>query len=116
MPPDGWGVLVGRVENTYGRPLEEQLVQIHSIETGQRWDVWTYAIGTVHSDAFYGENFVISDLPAGPYEIQIDFAGHPMTAQFWLDPGKTNFFTFKGRQGFIVQPTPTPVNLASPPS
>lgn len=116
VPPDGWGVLVGRVENTYRRLLEEQLVQIHSLETGQRWDVWTYATGTVHSDEFYGENFVISDLPAGPYEIRIDFAGHPMTAQFWLHPGKTNYFTFKGRQGFIVQPTPTPVNLASPPS
>ncbi len=116
VPPDGWGVLVGLVENTYGRPLEEQLVQIYSLETGQRWDVWTYATGTVHPDEFYAENFVISDLPTGPYEIRIDFAGHPMTAQFWLDPGKTNYFTFKGRQGFIVQPTPAPVNLASPPS
>jgi murein DD-endopeptidase MepM/ murein hydrolase activator NlpD len=116
VPPEGWGVLVGQVEDTYGRPLEEQLVQIMNLETGQRWHVWTYAKGTVRPDDFYQENFVMSDLPEGPYEVRVDFVGRPMTAQFWLEPGVTNLFTFNGRSGFTISPKPTPVNLISPPT
>jgi murein DD-endopeptidase MepM/ murein hydrolase activator NlpD len=115
-PPIGWGVLAGRVEDTFGNLLKEYFVQIYSIETGERWDVWTYAEGTIHSDDFYGENFVISDLPAGPYEVRIDFAGRSYTAQLYLYPGQTNFIVFRGRGGFNVEPTPTPVDLTKPPN
>ncbi len=114
-PPIGWGVLAGQVEDTFGNLLKEYLVQIYSIESGERWDVWTYAEGTIHSDDFYGENFVISDLPAGPYEVRIDFAGRSFAAQFYLYPGQTNFIVFRGRSGFNVEPTPTPVDLTKPP-
>ena len=116
VPPDGWGALAGRVENSFGGDLREQLIQIRSLETGQRWDVWTYAEGTVHPDDYYNENFVISDLPAGPYEVRIDFVGRPFTAQFLLLPGRVNFLTFHGRDGFVIEPTPTPVDLTHPPS
>jgi murein DD-endopeptidase MepM/ murein hydrolase activator NlpD len=115
VPPEGWGVLVGKIKNTNGKPLEEFPVKIRSLESERQWNGWTYAKGTVRPDSFYDENFVISDLPAGPYEVQVDFAGHPMTAQFWLYPGQTNFITFHGRNGFVIQPSPTPVNLISPP-
>lgn len=115
VPPEGWGVLAGRVFDSYGRRLREQLVQITSLENGQRWDVWTYSDGTIHSDDFYEENFVISDLPEGPYEVRIDFAGRPMTAQLWLKPGQVNLITFHGRYGFTVEPTPTPIDLITPP-
>jgi len=114
-PPIGWGVLAGRVEDSFGSLLKEYLVQIFSIETGERWDVWTYAEGTIHSDEFYDENFVISDLPAGPYEVHIDYVGRTFTTQFFLYPGQTNFLVFLGRSGFNIEPTPTPVNLAVPP-
>ncbi len=116
VPPDGWGVLAGRVENSFGGDLREQLVQIRSLETNQRWDVWTYAEGTIHPDDYYNENFVISDLPAGPYEVRVDFVGRPFTAQFLLLPGRVNFLTFQGRGGFVIEPTPTPVDLTHPPS
>ncbi|HEY44835.1 MAG TPA: peptidoglycan DD-metalloendopeptidase family protein [Anaerolineae bacterium] len=114
-PPIGWGVLAGRVEDSFGSLLKEYLVQIYSIETGERWDVWTYAEGTIHSDEFYSENFVISDLPAGPYEVHIDFIGRSFTTQLYLYPGQTNFLVFRGRSGFNIEPTPTPVNLTVPP-
>lgn len=114
-PPEGWAVLAGRVEDSWGRPLQEQLVQIRSIETAQRWDVWTYVNRTIHPDAFYQENFVISDLPAGPYEIQVDFVGKAYVAQLLLHPGQTNFIIFGGRNGYIIEPTPTPPDLSSPP-
>jgi murein DD-endopeptidase MepM/ murein hydrolase activator NlpD len=115
VPPIGWGVLAGRVEDSFGNLLKEYLVQIYSIETGERWDVWTYAEGTIHSDEFYGENFVISDLPAGPYEVKIDFVGRTFTTQLYLYPGQTNFLVFRGRSGFNVEPTPTPIDLTLPP-
>ncbi len=114
-PPIGWGVLAGRLEDTYGNLLKEYLVQIYSIDSGERWDVWTYAEGTIHADDFFRENFVISDLPAGPYEIRVDFAGRSFSTQLYLYPGQTNFIVFRGRNGFNVEPTPTPVDLTNPP-
>jgi len=116
VPPEGGGVLAGRVSDSIGRPMAEQLVQIFSLETGQRWDVWTYALETVHPDDRYRENFVISDLPAGPYEVRIDFAGHTSFAQMLVLAGQTNIFEFNGRKGFIVEPTPTPGAGFAPPT
>ncbi len=115
VPPEGWGVLAGRVMDSSGRPLAEQLVQIRSLETDKRWEVWSYALDTVHSDDGYGENFVISDLPAGPYEVRVDYAGHAYTAQLLLVPGRTNFLTFRGRSGFQLEATAEPARAASPP-
>lgn len=110
VPPEGWGVLAGRLENTYGRSLLEFLLQIESLETGQRWNVWSYADeATLHPDSYYNENFAISDLPAGPYEVQINFAGHNYTAQFYLEPGRVNYIEFHGRDGFIVDAIPEPL-------
>jgi murein DD-endopeptidase MepM/ murein hydrolase activator NlpD len=110
VPPEGWGVLAGRLENTYSRLLVEQLVQITSLENGQSWNVWSYADeATLHPDDYYNENFAISDLPGGPYEVQINFAGHTYTAQFYLEPGRVNYIEFHGRDGFLIDAAPTPV-------
>ncbi len=116
VPPEGWGVLVGRVEDSWGRLLPEVMVQIRSLETDRRWNVWTYAReDTIHADDYYNENYAISDLPAGPYEITYNFVGHSFSAQFWLEPGKVNIVHFFGRDGFDVLPAPTPVSLDQPP-
>lgn len=110
VPPEGWGVLAGRLENTYGRPLFEFLLQIRSLETGQSWNVWSYAEeATLHPDTYFNENFAISDLPAGPYEVQINFAGRTHTAQFYLEPGRVNYIEFRGRNGFAVDATPASI-------
>jgi murein DD-endopeptidase MepM/ murein hydrolase activator NlpD len=116
VPPEGWGVLAGRICDSLGRPMPEQLVQIYSLETGQRWDVWTYALETVHPDDHYRENFVISDLPAGPYEVRVDFAGHASSAQMLVLAGQTNLFEFDGREGFVVEPTLMPASGDAPPT
>jgi murein DD-endopeptidase MepM/ murein hydrolase activator NlpD len=115
-PPEGWGVLAGRVLDTLGRPLPERLVQIRSLETGQRWDVWTYALETVRPDDRYAENFVIGDLPSGPYEVTINHVGRNFTAALFVHPGQTNFLIFRGRDGFAFEPTPTPGEPAKPPT
>lgn len=115
VPPEGWAVLAGQVLDTGGNQLPEKLIQIRSIETDNEWEVWTYTNVTIHSDPTYNENFVISDLPAGPYEITIDFIGRSFIAEMFLHPGQTNFFIFTGRNGFAVYPTPTPPDFTSPP-
>ena len=103
VPAEGWGVLAGRVQDTWGRNLAEYLVQIKSLETEQIWDVWTYAIGTIQADEYYQENFVIGDLPEGSYQIQIDFAGRSYTTFLYMKPGQTNFVEFNGRRGYTME-------------
>jgi murein DD-endopeptidase MepM/ murein hydrolase activator NlpD len=115
VPPEGWAVLAGIVFDTYGSRLPEQLIQIRSIETDKTWDVWTYNKETVHPDDLYGENFVISDLPAGPYEITIDFIGRSFIANMYLYPGQTNFLIFRGRDGYTIEPSSSIYDLSKPP-
>ena len=115
VPAEGWGVLAGKVENTYGTELPEFLVQIRSLETEQIWEVWTYARGTVVPDEFYQENFVISDLPAGAYAVQIDFSGRSYVTYLYLNPGQTNTVTFAGRLGFLEESAKPALDLQQPP-
>lgn len=116
VPAEGWGVLAGRVQDTWGRSLTEYLVQIKSIETEQIWDVWTYAPGTIQPDEHYQENFVIGDLPEGAYQLQIDFAGRSYTSFLYLKPGQTNFVEFNGRRGYTMEDDLAPLaRTDSPP-
>jgi murein DD-endopeptidase MepM/ murein hydrolase activator NlpD len=115
VSPRGWGVLAGRIMDTLGRPLDEAMVQITSKTTGRVYDVLTYAPDTVHPDDYYGEDFVVSDLPAGVYEVYISFTGHPFTTELYVHPGMTNLVAFAGRHGFIAPEPSAPVS-SKPPS
>jgi murein DD-endopeptidase MepM/ murein hydrolase activator NlpD len=110
-PPEGWGVLAGRALNTSGLPLYQYPVHVKSVETGQEWTVFSRE-DTVNSDSPYGENFVLGDLPAGPYEVSVEFVGRRHTSWLFVLPGQTNFVVFKGREGFKIEPTPTPAARA----
>lgn len=112
VPPEGWGVLAGRVLSTWGRLIPETTVRVTSVDTGQEWEVLTYALDTIHADPVYQENFVLGDLPAGPYEVRIVYAGRAYSAWLFVLPGQTNFVTFRGQGGFRVEPTPAPAPLA----
>lgn len=114
-PPEGYSVLAGQITNTYGVPLTEQLIQIKNIETGQRWDVWTYLQTLANPDERYLENFVISDLPAGPYEIRVDYFGLKFITQLLLDPGRTNILNFRGWDGFEYESDIDSQNQLIPP-
>lgn len=104
VPAEGWGVLAGRIMSTWGYAMEERLLQLTHLESGERWDVWTYKRDTVHGDDYYQENFVIGDLPEGPYEAYISYWGAPFRAQFYLYPGQTNLIEFRGIEGFTIEP------------
>jgi len=115
-PPQGWGVLVARVMNTSGQPLQGQTISVRSKEDNQHWSVNTYTQGAVVSDVYYQENMVLGDLPAGKYEVWIPFAGSTYNLDIEIKPGMISYFTFKGRNGFKTELPATPHLEFTPPS
>ncbi len=118
-PPQGWGVLAGRVMSS-NRELAHTLpVNIRSIDTNHEWIVNTYGPAAVNSDTYYAENMVISDLPAGRYEIRISF-NDKKTDRVEVDvhPGRVTYFAYRATFGFIstdLPPAVTPTATLSVP-
>ena len=99
-PPQGWGVLAGRVMNTGGLLVSEQEIQLVSMSSSLKLVAKTYGPESVNSDPYYQENIVISDLPAGIYEIRIAFGGVLRKQQIEIKTGLVSFFTFQGYRSF----------------
>lgn len=108
-PPQGWGVLVGRIMDEKGKTLTHVPVHLVNRDTGQEWEARTYGNKTVNPDDHYKENLVISDLPAGNYLMWVDFDHTPKYYRFVVSPGLVSYVTFWGNDGFQAHPTPTPV-------
>jgi murein DD-endopeptidase MepM/ murein hydrolase activator NlpD len=108
VPPQGWGILVGRMMNTSGQLLPEKILYIMNIESGQTWMARTYGLGPVKSDIYYQENMVVSDLPAGRYELKVSYAGVWHTLELDLFPGRVTYFNFKGYDSFDILPPALP--------
>jgi murein DD-endopeptidase MepM/ murein hydrolase activator NlpD len=108
-PPQGWGILVGRLTDDKGNLLYQLPVDVRPMpsEVPLR-KVITYAEGAVNADLYYQENLVLSDLPAGLYKIAFEYEERRF--QFWLDiyPGQITYFTFNIEDGFEVLPPPVP--------
>jgi murein DD-endopeptidase MepM/ murein hydrolase activator NlpD len=108
-PPQGWGVLVGRLTDEEGKLLHQFPVEVRPMpsEVPLR-KVLTYAEGPVNSDEYYQENLALSDLPAGLYKIAFKYKDKDL--QFWADiyPGQVTYFTFTDEDGFQVIPPPVP--------
>jgi murein DD-endopeptidase MepM/ murein hydrolase activator NlpD len=108
-PPQGYGVLVGRVMADYGTTLKNYLVQLKNIGTGQKWLVYTYASdATIHSDAYYNENLVLGGLPAGIYELNVQYAGMNNPVDIQILPGQVTFFSFHGFSSYDFSAPVTP--------
>ncbi len=108
-PPQGWGILVGRMTDEKGNLLYLFPVEVRPLpsEVPLR-KVYTYADGPVNPDPYYNENLVLSDLPAGLYKVAFEYMEKQM--QFWVDiyPGQVTYFTFTHDDGFKVKPPPVP--------
>jgi murein DD-endopeptidase MepM/ murein hydrolase activator NlpD len=115
VPPQGWGVLAGVVMNTGGRKVKGQLVIVHPPDSEQFWRANSYHGGTTNPDPYYQENLVISDLPAGRYEIQINYLSKIYTREIDIYPGLVTYFTFRGRSGFTSETPPLPGADFDPP-
>ena len=116
-PPQGWGVLVGRILDEDGEELRAQPVEVRYEPSGKPLRiVQTYGGGAINPDPFYNENMVLSDLPAGIYKINIKY--DDKNWQFWVEifPGQVSYFTFHAEEGFTLDPIPTPRLKFIPPT
>jgi murein DD-endopeptidase MepM/ murein hydrolase activator NlpD len=99
-PPQGWGVLAGRVMNTSGSFYTSQDVTVMRADKKQTWIVRTYGDKYVRSDPYYQENVVLSDLPAGKYVINIEYEKVTYKYNLTINAGAVTYFRFKGTEGF----------------
>jgi murein DD-endopeptidase MepM/ murein hydrolase activator NlpD len=100
VPPQGWGVVAARIMDTSGQLYAGEVLQIKSRATKQVWKAIPYADGAINSDPYYRENLVISDLPAGLYDVTISYAARYHYLTFEIHPGRVTYFSFHGRDGF----------------
>jgi murein DD-endopeptidase MepM/ murein hydrolase activator NlpD len=108
-PPQGWGVLVGRILDEDGEELRAHTVEIRPEPDGRPLrTVRTYGGGAINPDPFYNENMVLSDLAAGIYKVSLRY--NDKTWQYWVEifPGQVTYFTFRAEDGFTLNPVPTP--------
>lgn len=108
-PPQGWGILVGRLTDEDGDLLYQQRVEVRPLPSEVPLRIVnTYAEGAVNADPYYNENLVLSDLPAGLYKVSMIYKDKPV--QYWVEiyPGQVTYFTFDGEDGFQSAPPPVP--------
>ncbi len=116
-PPQGWGVLVGRVNDSWGNPLFGQSVEIINLDTGE--EVYGKSYNSeivVNKDPYFNENFVMSGLPAGNYEILVPYVGQYFSTFVTIKPGVITYFSFDGyfNINFQMPPPTAPENLPIP--
>lgn len=106
-PSLGWGVLVGKLARDDGSPIIRQLVVIRNKQTKQIWQLHSYGPNNTHPDDYYDENMVISDLPAGEYEISFEYADKTQKLSVTIHPGAITYFTYRDERGFTTTLPPT---------
>ena len=108
-PPQGWGVLVGRLTDEKGNLLNQYPVEVRPLpsEVPLR-KVITYAEGAANPDPYYQENLVLSDLPAGVYKVLIEYKDRDIQLFVQIFPGQVTYFTFTDENGFEIVPPPVP--------
>ena len=97
------GVVAGSVVNLKGVYIQNALVQLN--RSGRRVDSTTTYISPKQAGAGYivqvvpddnwGENFVMSDVPAGTYQLVVVSQGQRYTQEIEVLPGLVNFFDFQ---------------------
>jgi len=116
VPPIGWGVIAGRLMNTGGQLINDQMIIITDTEKEQNWFAWSYGKTSANSDQYYQENLVVGDMPAGSYLIRVAFGGVNFSAEIEVQPGMVNYFTFNGYKGISTQaPSPPGAEFTPPP-
>jgi hypothetical protein len=94
--------------DTAGQLYADEELRIKYRDTGQVWKAIPYGGGAANSDPYYQENMVISDLPAGLYDVVISYAAKFYYLTFEIFPGRVTYFSFRGRNGFSMEPPSDP--------
>ncbi len=113
-PPEGWGVLVGRVADAKDNTLQQVEVTVQNTATNQARLIKTYGPGPTNADPYYHENLVLGDLPAGLYKLTFRFDGKEQQEWLYIYAGQVTYFTFHGENGFAVGLPPAPVLKSLP--
>ena len=108
-PPQGWGVLAGRVMDPKGETISRTEIYLVSEETQKKFMVKTYGSGgAVNPDPYYNENIVLGDLPAGIYKLTLIYEGKEKQTWVEIFPGQVTYFTYKGENEFSSERPPAP--------
>ena len=109
-PPQGWGLLVGRITDEKGELLNFYPLEVRPEPSGvPLHKAMTYAQGAVNPDPYYQENLVLSDLPAGIYKLTINYKDKDIQTWAEIFPGQVTYFTFTDKDGFQILPPPEPM-------
>jgi murein DD-endopeptidase MepM/ murein hydrolase activator NlpD len=116
-PYEGWGTLAGRFVDSRGRMIHGAYVKVEpiQIDTGIEPPVRrqrTYVAQAINPDDVWNENFVVGDLPAGDYRVELYTAGETFRRMVRVEPGLTNFIVVQA--DFQWFPTATPPPTATP--
>jgi murein DD-endopeptidase MepM/ murein hydrolase activator NlpD len=101
-PPEGRGVLAGRITDTRNTTLDELDVVVRNTVTGQGHSVRTYGGEPANPDPYYNENLVMGDLPAGLYKVTFDYKDKEQQEWMYVYPGQVTYFAFHGADGFTL--------------
>ncbi|MBU4225286.1 MAG: hypothetical protein KKC71_05640, partial [Chloroflexi bacterium] len=88
--------------------LHNYAILVRSEATQRAWIVKSYGETGINSDPYYNENWVLSDLPSGAYQINVPFAGINYRLDIQILPGQITYFTFQGYKGFTTELPPSP--------
>lgn len=99
-PPQGWGVLVARLMREDTTPLYQKAVYVRSKADNRTWEVHTYGPNNTHYDDYYRENLVLSDLPAGDYEVSFEYKEAIKKFSLSIRPGGITYFVYREGRGF----------------
>ena len=117
-PYEGWGTLAGRLVDRRGRLIPGAAVTLAPVNVAalarqQR----SYSLA-VRSDEAWRENFVIGDLPAGEYLLEVTVTDITYQREVTIKPGQTSFEVISTEFEFIptptIEPTATVVDTPSP--
>jgi murein DD-endopeptidase MepM/ murein hydrolase activator NlpD len=107
VPPQGLGVIVMRITDSYNNPLPDLEVSLVHDDTGTEWILRTYPALGASSDLYYQENLVLSDLPAGSYTISFIYF-KKQEIKFQIRAGQISYLSYRGLlYGFGSTPPPT---------
>ena len=108
-PFDGYGTLAGRFVDESGRRITSAPIVVKplNVDTPAR-TTRTYYGNVVKSDEVWQENFVVGDLPAGRYAVELTVGGQTYGRTIEIHPGRTNFVIVQADVPFVPTATPLP--------
>ncbi len=116
-PYEGWGTLAGRLVDRRGNFIPGAEVAVKSVNGNVPARIQrTYSL-SVRSDEVWRENFVVGDLPAGDYILEVTVVGADdfitYRREVAIKPGQTSYEVIATQFEFVPTPTPEPTTTTA---